>query len=98
MRVPVQVRGDALDGSALEETAHTVVVGPHGALVRTSRPLQMGTEVVLTNRFSQQTARFRVVWMGENQVDGFWEIGIDSIVLLDGFWEVRFPPKPGPPD
>jgi len=97
MRVPVEVRGAAQDGSALEESAHTVVVGPHGALVRTSRPLQMGAEVVLTNRFSQQTARFRVVWMGENQIDGLWEIGIDSLVPLDDFWGVRFPPRRDPP-
>jgi hypothetical protein len=93
MRVPVEVRGTAQDGNVLDESTHTSVVGPHGAMVRTSRLLQMGTEVVLTNRFSQQMARFRVVWVGEQQTDGLWEIGIESIVPLDDFWGVRFPPK-----
>ena len=97
MRVPVEVRGTARDGSVLEESAHTVVVGPLGAMVRTSCSLQMGSEVVLTNRFSQQTARFRVVWVGEQQTDGLWETGIESLVPLDDFWSVRFPPKPDQP-
>src|SRR6266699_42186 len=97
MRVPVEVRGTARDGSVFEESAHTGVVGPLGAMVRTSRPLRMGTEVVLTNRFSQQTARFRVVWVGGQQTDGVWETGIESLVPLDDFWGVRFPPKPDHP-
>jgi hypothetical protein len=94
LRVPVEVRGTARDGRAIEEDAHTGGVGPLGAMVRTSSPLQMGTEVVLTNRFSQQTASFRVVWVGEQQTDGLWETGIESFVRLDDFWGVRFPPKP----
>src|SRR6266581_9228989 len=97
LRVPVEVRGTAQDGSVLEESAHTGVVGPLGAMVRTSCSLQMGTEVALTNRFSQQTARFRVVWVGEQQTDGLWEIGIESLLPLDDFWGVRFPPKPDQP-
>ena len=97
MRVPVELRGTAADGSMVEESAHTGVIGSLGAMVRTSRSLKIGTEVVLTNRFSQQTARFRVVWIGEQQTDGLWEIGIESLVPLDDFWGVRFPPRPDPP-
>lgn len=97
MRVPVEVRGTAQDGSVLEESAYTEVVGPLGAMVRTSHLLQMGTEVVLTNRFSQQTARFRIVWVGKQQTGGLWEIGVESLVPLDDFWGVRFPPKSDQP-
>jgi hypothetical protein len=97
MRVPVEVRGTARDGTVLEESAHTGVVGPLGAMIRTSCALKMGTEVILTNRFSQQTARFRVVWVGGQQTDGLWETGIESLVPLDDFWGVRFPPKPEHP-
>jgi hypothetical protein len=94
MRVPVEIRGTADDGSVYEQSTHTGVVGILGAMIRTSRLLQMGTEVVVTNRFSQLTATFRVVWIGDNQKDGFWEIGIESLQPLDDFWGVRFPPKP----
>jgi hypothetical protein len=92
--VPVDVRGAAQDGGIFEESTQTCMVGPVGAMVRTSRSLRVGTEVVLTNRFSQQTARFRVVWVGEQQADGRWEIGIESLMPLDDFWGVRFAPKP----
>ena len=97
MRVPVEVRGTAQDGSVLEESTHTGVVGALGAMVRTSRLLPMGTEVVVTNRFSQQTAKFRVVWVGEQNTDGSWEIGIESLLPLEDFWGVRFPPKSDQP-
>lgn len=63
MRVPVEVRGTAVDDNALEESTHTGAVGVQGAMIWTSRKLQIGTEVELTNRFSQQTARFRFAWV-----------------------------------
>lgn len=85
MRVPVEVRGTAQDGCVFEESTHTGVVGPLGAMIRTSRLLQTGTEVVITNRFSQQTAKFRVVWVGVQQSDDHWDIGIESLVPLDDF-------------
>ena len=91
MRVPVEVRGIAQDGSVLEESTHTGVVGALGAMIRTSRLLQLGTEVVVTNRFSQQTAKFRVAWVEEKHAEGAWDIGIESLLPLEDFWGVRFP-------
>jgi hypothetical protein len=93
MRVPVEVRAIA-DGSPLEEKTHTGVVGVLGAMVRMSRMLEIGTEVELTNRFSQLTARFRVVWVKTPQDGEMWEIGIESLEPLGDFWGVRFPPRP----
>ena len=95
MRVPVEVRGTAVDGIPLEESTHTGVVGVLGAMIWTSRMLQIGTEVELTNRFSQQTAKFRVAWVNDNQNgEELWETGVESLRPLDDFWGVRFPPKP----
>ena len=93
MRVPVEVRATA-DGSLLEEKTHTGVVGVLGAMVRMSRMLEIGTEVELTNRFSQLTAKFRVVWVKAPQDGDLWEIGIESLQPLGDFWGVRFPPRP----
>jgi hypothetical protein len=93
MRVPMEGRGDARDGSVIEETAHTGVVSPPGALVRTASALQMGTEVALTKQLSQQTERLRVVWVGEHPTGGLWETGTESLAPLDDFRGVHFPPK-----
>jgi hypothetical protein len=95
MRVPVEVRGTAVDGNPLEESTHTGVVGVLGAMIWTSRMLQVGSEVELTNRFSQQTAKFRVAWVKDQQDGELWETGVESLRPLDDFWGVRFPPKPG---
>jgi hypothetical protein len=93
MRVPVEIRGTAADGTTFEESTHTGVVGVMGAMIWTSRMLQIGTEVELTNRFSQQTAKFRVAWV-KDQPDGqLWESGVECSRPLDDFWGVRFPPK-----
>jgi|HubBroStandDraft_5_1064220.scaffolds.fasta_scaffold469935_2 hypothetical protein len=93
MRVPVEVSGVAEDGSPVREDAHTGVVGAHGAMVRMSCALKMGALVELTNHFSRQTAKFRVVWINDHQSGDLWEIGIESLEPLDDFWGVRFPPK-----
>jgi hypothetical protein len=92
MRVPVEIRGIADDGSVHEESTHTGVVGIGGAMIHTSLSLQIGAEVTVTNRFSQQTATFRVVWIGEDKSDASREIGLESLQPLDDFWGVRFPP------
>ena len=95
MRVPVEVRGTAVDGIPMDESTHTGVVGVLGAMIWMSRMLQIGTEVELTNRFSQQTAKFRVAWVNDNQNgEELWETGVESLRPLDDFWGVRFPPKP----
>jgi hypothetical protein len=93
MRVPVEVRGTTAEGTPLEESTYTGVVGVLGAMIWTSRLLQVGTEVELTNRFSQQTAKFRVAWVKDQQDNGLWETGIECLLPLDDFWGVRFPPK-----
>ena len=93
MRVPVEVRAINADGSALDESTHTGVVGSMGAMVLLSRELPIGREVQLTNRFSQQTATFRVAWVRPQPEGELWETGIESLRPLDGFWGVRFPPK-----
>lgn len=94
MRVPVEVRGLTVDGILLQESTQTGVVGVLGAMIWTSQMLQIGTEVELTNRFLQQTAKFRVAWVKDHRDgEGFWETGIESQRPLNDFWGVRFPPK-----
>jgi len=97
MRVPVEVHCVAADGGKFDEKAHTGVVGVNGAMVRMSRALEIGTELEITNRFSQQTAKFRVVWTKDAQDIGLWEIGLESLQPLGDFWGVRFPPRTDSP-
>jgi hypothetical protein len=95
MRVPVEIRGTGADGKQVQESAFTAVIGSLGAMILVSQRLQIGSEIDLTNRFSQQTARFRVAWIGDEKAGESWETGLESLKPLDDFWGVRFPPKPG---
>jgi len=95
MRVPVEIRGAGADGKPFEESAFTGVIGALGAMIVVSRRLRIGSEIELTNRFSQQTARFRVAWIKDEEAGGPWETGLESLKPLDDFWGVRFPPKTG---
>jgi hypothetical protein len=94
MRVPVEIRGTSADGSPHEESTYTCVVGVTGAMIVTSRSLQVGSEMTVTNRFSQRTAKFRVAWVKQQENSQLWETGVESPIPLDDFWEVRFPRKP----
>ncbi len=94
MRVPVEIRGTTVDGVQLEESTYTGVVGVLGAMIWTSKRLQLGSELEITNRFSQLTARFRVAWVKDQEGSDLWETGVESLRPLDDFWGVRFPPKP----
>jgi len=93
MRVPVEVWGTDADGNLLEESTHTGVIGVLGAMIWTSRMLQFGIEVEITNRFSKQSAKFRVAWVKDQQNGGLWETGLESLRPLDDFRGVRFPPR-----
>jgi PilZ domain len=93
MRVPVEVRCMTADGRRLEEKTQTGVVGAQGAMVQMSCLVEMGTEVEVTNHFSQQTAKFRVVWARDTEDGGLFEIGMESLQPLGDFWGVRFPPR-----
>lgn len=94
MRVPVEICGTAADGSSHEESTYTGVVGVHGAMIWASRELKVGSQVEVTNRFSQRTAKFHVAWVKQQENGELWENGVESPRPLDDFWGVRFPPKP----
>ena len=97
MRVPIEVTGTMEQGTVFQESTHTGTVGAFGAMIHMSRLLPLNAEIEVTNRFSQQTERFRVVWVGPQHAGGLWEIGIEAFRTLEDFWGVRFPLKPAQP-
>jgi len=92
IRVPIQVRGVAPDGSELKEEAEAVVVSRFGALLRTNKPLKKGSGLTVTNTFSREAEEFRVVWVSEKQPDGRWDVGVEAVHPREDFWGIRFPP------
>lgn len=93
LRVPIKVYATAQDGGHLNESTETAVVSRYGALIHTSKPLKMGTTLELRNNFSEETEKFRVVWVSEKPKDGKYDAGVEILTPRDDFWGVRFPPK-----
>lgn len=92
IRVPVQLHGVAQDGSELKEAAEAVVVSRFGALLRTHTPLQKGSSLTVTNGFSMETEKFRVVWVSDKPTDERWDVGVEAADPREDFWGIRFPP------
>jgi len=91
--VPVELKGTNQDGQEISEPATAVVVSRHGALLRVVTQLKMGTTATVTHGFSREAAEFRVVWLGERQADGRWDVGVEILTVDEAFWGIRFPPS-----
>ena len=92
IRVPIEVRGEAFDGSNFAGPGHTATVSRHGALVLLAVRLKPDSQLTLTNKFSQDTETFRVVWSAEKPSEGRYESGLEALAPREDFWGIRFPP------
>ena len=92
IRVPIEVRGEGIDGSPFAGPGHTATVSRHGALVLLTARLKPDSQLTLTNKFSQDTETFRVVWSAEKPSEGRYESGIEALSPRDDFWGIHFPP------
>jgi len=92
IRVPIEVRGEGIDGSPFAGPGHTATVNRYGALVLLTARLKPDSQLTLINKFSQDTETFRVVWSAEKPSEGGYESGIEALAPRDDFWGIRFPP------
>jgi TonB family protein len=77
----------------LDEETATLILFPHGAVVRLSAGVRVGQVLVLTNRKTNRDVLCRVVNVKPlASVKGFIEIEFNNPV--SGFWGVEFPEEP----
>lgn len=92
IRVAIKIYGIGKDGKHVNEDAEAVVISRIGALVRAVTPLKPGSSLEVRHGLSQETERFRVVWVGERAKEGRFDMGIELIETREEFWGIRFPP------
>jgi hypothetical protein len=92
IRMPIKVYGIGKDGKHVNEDAEAIVVSRGGALLRATTPLKAGSSLEVRHGLSQQTERFRVVWVSERSKEGKYDVGIELQEPRDEFWGIRFPP------
>ena len=69
----------------------TVRVNRHGALVRLSRLLPIGSMLEMRNLVSGEAGRFRVAWVGPaDQGTRLFDIGVEMLDVKPSFWGARY--------
>jgi TonB family protein len=95
LEIPVTVNGArTVDGSdkrvPFSESTQTVLVLPHGTVIRTNTPLASGQLVFLTNEKTKKEVVCQVVKSKNyRSVSGYVELEFTESVV--GFWGMRFP-------
>ncbi len=91
IRIPVTLYGLTKDNHHISEEAETVAISRTGALVRSHSSFKTGGVVEITNNFSKQADKFRVVWASDAQKQGCFDLGIEMLTPHDDFWGISFP-------
>ncbi len=93
LELPVIVCGQSPNKEPLHETARTVVVHPHGALIALDATVGLGQELVLVNPKTKAEAACRVVGFEFNKGGGKFSVEVEFSHSAAKFWGVLFPPE-----
>ena len=90
LRVPLII--SMVDGASRTEweSAETVTVSRHGAMIRMEHEFQVGSTLEIRMRSKDRTARARVAWISTKTTPQAVEMGFE-ILDQEGFWEFNFP-------
>ena len=91
IRIPVILYGLTKDNHHISEEAETVAISRTGALVRSRSQFKTGGVIELTNSFSKQADKFRVVWASDAARQGCYDLGLEMLTPRDDFWGLSFP-------
>jgi hypothetical protein len=89
--IPITLSGKDANGVEFTEKTRTIVIDGFGGKIVTKSVLSLGSEMTLHNPIVGQTARIRVVWVGEKRAAGEpYDIGI-QFVGSQNIWGIEFP-------
>jgi hypothetical protein len=86
-RVPIRVRIE-VQATGLSCEGETVTVNLHGALLKTSQPLELGAQIKLHVQLTGKSADARVVFASPENA---WEFGI-ALDRPENIWGISLPP------
>ena len=91
IRIPVTLYGLTKDNRHISEEAETVAISRTGALVRSRSQFKTGGVIEITNSFSKQADKFKVVWASDAQRQGSYDLGVEMLTPREEFWGLSFP-------
>ena len=90
--IPVVISGVGRDGKSFSERVRTVDVNKHGGKIATSRPLAVGTQVLIENPSAGKGAKARVVRLDEtHSPEGLHYVALE-LLEAQNIWGIAFPP------
>src|ERR1700726_2597842 len=92
MQVAVRIRGEDVQGAAIEEETETLAINAHGALILMTARLTSGSKVLLQHKRTEEEHECHVVFLGPVRT-GKAEIGLEFTSPHPTFWRVAFPPE-----
>jgi hypothetical protein len=92
MRIRVVAAGKNHQGRKFRETCQTIVINAHGALIYLQQEMEMESDIVLSNPFTQEEQECRVVFLGEEDDKG-QRVGVEFLSPSPRFWGVDFTPS-----
>ena len=89
--ITIQVIGMQQGGSsAVGQTAETIEVSNHGALLKTRSKFGPGAEVMIHNPKNLENGLFKIVWSKPSPAGSAWNVAVE---YLDGdataFWGIQ---------
>lgn len=91
LKVPIEVKGNAVDGSPFEEKTSTKEVNGHGAQIVLHQALRSSEPLAITNLQNRKSCPFRVVRLLEKSAEGALEYGVECLRPEDNIWGIYFP-------
>jgi len=86
LQIPIEL---TVFGECLQTT--TVLVSRHGAMVRYSTTLPVGTRLEIRNLVSGAKATFRVVWAWpDGELEGQVKLGLEMVESAASFWGAAY--------
>ena len=92
MAIPVSVAWPGRSGDRVEEQAVTEILNAHGALLRMSASVAVGTEVELTHGHTKKATRAVVVYIEEPEKGKPVGVGLELDAPSHQFWGISIPP------
>jgi hypothetical protein len=89
--IPITLSGRDANGVEFTEKTRTIVIDRRGGKIATKCDLSPGSEMTLHNPIVRQTARIRVVWVGEKRAaEEPYEVGV-QLLGSENIWGIDFP-------
>lgn len=79
VRIPVRISGTYPDGKPFAEDTHILTVSRYGARLTSTLPLKLGTQIKVKPKHGDQSAIFRLVWLGGADTPRAGQIGVEYI-------------------